>query len=253
MIDVEALAYTVDDAARSARAIAQFGDALTEADAYAVQAASIARRIARGERRIGMKMGFTSRGKMVQMGVQDMIWGRLTDRMLIEEGAAISLDRYVHPRVEPELAFLLGKPLSGVVTHFEVRAAIAGIAPAMEVIDSRFQNFKFSLSDVIADNASSAGVVIGSWSVPDLDVANLGMLMSFDGQPVQIGSSAAILGHPLRALVAAARLAGAAGESLNPGDIVLAGAATPAEALRPGIHVRLEVEALGTAEFSVRA
>lgn len=105
----ETLAQRVDDAAHGARAIAQFGEAeqLTVPDAYAIQAASIARRLARGERRTGVKMGFTSRAKMLQMGVHDVIWGRLTDAMALEEGVAVPLSRYVHPRVEPELAFLL--------------------------------------------------------------------------------------------------------------------------------------------------
>ena len=251
MADIETLARIVDEAARTAQAIPQFGDSFDQEGAYRIQSASIARRLSRGERRIGMKMGFTSRAKMIQMGVHDMIWGRLTDGMLIEEGGTIDLARFVHPRVEPELAFLIGKKLAGKVSAFEAQAAIAAVAPAMEIIDSRYRDFKFSLPDVIADNASSSGLVIGAWKRQGVDFANLGMVMSFDGQPVQIGSSAAILGHPLRALVNAARLAAAHGEALEPGDIVLAGAATGAEALRPDLHVRLDVQYLGGAEFSV--
>ncbi|KXU29433.1 4-oxalocrotonate decarboxylase [Sphingobium sp. 22B] len=252
MTDIAASAERIDEAARTATAVAQFEEGFSEADAYRIQAASIERRLSRGERRIGMKMGFTSRAKMVQMGVHDMIWGRLTDAMLVEEGGSLDLSRYVHPRVEPEIAFLIGKPLAGTVSLLEAQAAIAGIAPAMEIIDSRYENFKFSLGDVIADNASSSGLVVGPWNAPDSSIENLGMIMSFDGVPVQIGSSAAILGHPLRALVAAARLVAQGGESLSPGDIVLAGAATSAEALKPGVQVRLEVQRLGSIEFGVR-
>lgn len=250
MADIAEFASTVDEAARSACAVAQFGDTLSVEDAYSVQAASIERRLGRGERRIGMKMGFTSRAKMLQMGVHDVIWGRLTDAMLEEEGGLVDLSRFVHPRVEPEIAFLLGGSLAGVVTPLQAQAAIAGVAPAMEIIDSRYENFKFSLADVVADNASSSGLVVGNWRTPQQAIDNLGMVMSFDGRPVQIGSSAAILGHPIRALVAAARLVAGAGETLSPGDIVLAGAATSAEALRAGVHVRLEVQNLGSAEFS---
>ncbi|KXU30480.1 4-oxalocrotonate decarboxylase [Sphingobium sp. 22B] len=253
MTDIEHYAATVDEAARTATAIPQFGPDLKEADAYAVQAASIARRIGRGERRIGMKLGFTSRAKMVQMGVSDLIWGRLTDRMLVEEGAPLDLSRFIHPRVEPEIAFLIRKPLSGVVSMLQAQDAIEAVAPAMEIIDSRYRDFKFSLGDVVADNASSSGLVVGPWRRAGQDIANLGMVMQFDGLPVQIGSSAAILGHPLRALVSAARLAADAGEQLSPGDIVLAGSATNAEPLRPGLHVRLDVQALGAAEFMVAA
>lgn len=251
MVDIAVSAQILDDAARSARAVAQFGDALSVEDAYAIQAASIARRLGRGERRIGMKMGFTSRAKMVQMGVHDMIWGRLTDAMIEEEGGIVDIGRFVHPRVEPEIAFLIGEPLAGVVTPLQARRALAGVAPAMEIIDSRYENFKFSLADVVADNASSSGLVVGNWQSPGQAIENLGMVMSFDGHPMQIGSSAAILGHPIRSLVAAARLVAEAGETLSPGDIVLAGAATSAEALRPGVHVRLETQNLGSAEFTV--
>jgi 2-oxo-3-hexenedioate decarboxylase len=105
------------------------------------------------------------------------------------------------------------------------------------------------LADVIADNASSSGLVVGAWQPPGQTIANLGMVMSFDGEPVQIGSSAAILGNPIRSLVAAARLVAQAGEVLSPGDIVLAGAATSAEALCPGVYVRAEVQSLGSVEF----
>jgi 2-oxo-3-hexenedioate decarboxylase len=253
MVDVLAIARKLDEAARSRTAITQFGASLSEDQAYAVQAASIQHRLSRGERRIGMKMGLTSRAKMEQMGVHDMIWGRLTDKMLVEEGGAIELRNYVHARVEPEIAFLIGTRLEGVVTLPQAQAAIAAVAPAMEIIDSRYENFKFTLTDVVADNASSSGLVIGPWLSRDTDISNLGMLMSINGETVQIGSSAAILGHPLRSLVAAARLVASAGESLQPGDIVLAGAATSAETLQAGSHVRIEVQRLGSAEFSVTA
>lgn len=246
------LAQRVDDAARHARAIAQFGEAerLTTSDAYAIQASSVARRLERGERRSGVKMGFTSRAKMVQMGVHDVIWGRLTDGMALEEGNAVSLSRYVHPRVEPELAFLLARPLPSRVSLVEALDCVAAVAPALEVIDSRYENFRFSLTDVIADNASSSGYLIGAWADPLRDFSNLGLVLSIDGQPRQIGSTAGILGHPLRSLVAAARLAAEAGEPLQAGWIVMAGGATAAEKLEPAKHVRCEMQGLGSVEFT---
>lgn len=253
--DIAALARTVDTAARDARAIPQLTAATPFSldDAYAIQRASIGLRVARGERRVGMKMGFTSRAKAVQMGVHDLIWGRLTDAMIIEDGGRLAFSRYVHPRVEPEIAFLLKTPLEGCVTPAQALSAVEAIAPAMEIIDSRFENFKFSLVDVVADNSSSSGFVIGPWHRPDIDFSNLGMVLSFDGRPVQIGSSAAILGHPLRSLVAAARMATAGGERLEAGWIVMAGGATAAEALRPGLHVEAEVQHLGRVAFTIDA
>lgn len=253
MTDLAMLAELVDTAALTARAIDQLSirHTLTLEQAYVVQKASIARRLARGQRRTGMKMGFTSRAKMLQMGISEMIWGRLTDGMHVEEGGSIRMAPYVHPRVEPEIAFVLGRDLPRVTSPAEALAAVAGVAPALEIIDSRYQAFKFSLTDVVADNASSSGYVLGPWSPPTIDVGNLGMLLELDQRPVEIGSSAGILGHPLRSLAAAARFAAAAGEPLRAGDVVMAGGATAAVALRPGVHVRVVVEALGQAEFRV--
>jgi 2-oxo-3-hexenedioate decarboxylase len=253
MVDIAKLAKTVDDAAFKARAIAQLSEKskYTLDEAYDIQSASIQRRLNRGEKRNGMKMGFTSRAKMIQMGLNDMIWGRLTDGMMVEDGDTISLKNYVHPRVEPEIAFLLKRPLPYPCTAAEAIAAVDGVAPAMEIIDSRYKNFKFSLEDVVADNASSSSFVVGPWHKPDTDLENLGMVMEFNGRPVQIGSSAAILGQPVRSLVSAARLTAEAGEGLEAGWIVMAGGATAAEALRPGIHVRNTVQGLGSVAFSV--
>lgn len=249
------LARTLDAAAVGANGIAQISDSvgISLAEAYEVQRQAIALRIRRGERRIGLKMGFTSRAKMVQMGLADLIWGRLTDGMVVEEGGAIDLRRYVHPRVEPEVAFLMKKRLSGTVTPAQAQAAIDGVAVAMEIIDSRYENFKFSLSDVVADNCSSSGLVLGPWHAPDLDVSNLGLILSFNGTARQVGSTAGILGHPLRSLVAAARMAAAGGEALEPGDIVMAGGITAAEALLPDTWVETEMQHLGRVAFRVAA
>ena len=251
--DINKLAKTVDDAARNAKAIKQLSEStpITVEEGYAIQSAAFSRRLARGETQIGMKMGFTSRAKMIQMGLSDMVWGRLSNQMLIEDGDEIDLKNYVHPRIEPELAFLLKRPLEGPVTAAQAMAAVEAVAPAMELIDSRYRNFKFSLADVVADNSSSSGFVLGAWQGPPKDLTNLGMVLEFNGRPVQIGSSAAILGHPLRSLAAASRLSSEAGEPLQAGWIVMAGGATAAEALRPGVHVRNMVQDLGFVGISV--
>ncbi len=189
---------------------------------------------------------------MVQVGVSEMNWGRLTKAMLVEDGGALIRSKYVHPRAEPEIAFLLKRPLQGTVSVLEANTAIDGIAAAIEVIDSRYRDFKFSLTDVVADNSSSSAVTFGPWHRPDVDISNLGMILSVDGKPCEIGSSAAILGHPLRALVAAARLLALRGERLEAGDILLAGAATAAQPLSAASHIRVETETLGGCAFSVQ-
>ncbi|HEU0202008.1 MAG TPA: fumarylacetoacetate hydrolase family protein [Burkholderiaceae bacterium] len=250
---IHELAAVLDDAAHGARAVAQIDPEgrLPLADAYAIQRASIERRVSRGEQRVGVKMGFTSRAKMVQMGVNDVIWGRLSSAMQIEEGTSTPFARYVHPRVEPELTFVLKKPLAGRVTAAEALACVEAVAPALEVIDSRYRDFKFTLPEVIADNASSSGFVVGPWCDPHEDFSNLGLTLSIDGRVVQVGSTAAILGHPLRSLVAAARLSAAAGEPLQAGWVVMAGGATPAESIKPGQYVAIDMERLGAAGFHV--
>ena len=247
-VTLDAIARRLDDAALTARATHQIthdDPGFSLADAYAVQARLIDLRAARGERLVGVKMGFTSRAKALQMGVDDVIWGRLTDAMGVLNGDELDLSRFVHPRIEPELAFRLGRRLFGPVGREEAAAAIEAVAPALEIIDSRYADFKFALADVVADNSSSSAFVLGAWRAPLADLSDIAMTLAFDGIAMQTGSTAAILDDPLNALCAAARLAGEAGLALEPGWIVLAGAATPAEALKPGIHVTLDAGPLG--------
>ncbi|HPF25518.1 MAG TPA: fumarylacetoacetate hydrolase family protein [Steroidobacteraceae bacterium] len=255
MTNLISVAQRLDEAARTRHAIPQIsaGQSLSVADSYAVQRMLLERHFERGERLAGIKLGFTSRAKMQQMGVDDLIWGRLTDAMIVEEGGELDLTRFIHPRAEPEVAFLLGERLTGSVTAAQAFAAVAAVAPAIEIIDSRYADFRFNLADVIADNCSSAAFVVGSWQQRVCDVGNLGVLLELDGEGVQYASTAAVLGHPVRALVAAARLVATAGLALEPGSIVLTGAITAAEALRPGMHVRATMEQLGTVALRTSA
>ena len=250
-MDIAAIAQRLDTAMRDARAVPQLAEQLSLDQAFAVQPASLARRYARGERRAGNKMGFTSLAKMEQMGISDVIWGRLTDAMQVADGGTVAFERFVHPRIEPEIAFLLAADLPAEISEAEAHAALAGVAPALELIDSRYENFRFSLSDVVADNSSSSAFVVGAWQAPFTDLADLSFTMSIDGEPKQIGSSAAILGDPIRSLVRAARLAAAAGEPLKAGDIVMAGGATAAEALTPGNRATLDVDRLGGVSVTI--
>jgi len=252
--DPAELARVVDEAARTGTAIPQLSTTRGEMSidaAYAVQALSIGRRLARGEELVGIKMGFTSRAKMVQMGLSDMIWGRLTSGMQLPDGGSLSFQRYVHPRFEPEVAFVMKERLAGPVSPAQALAKVEAVCVAMEIIDSRYENFKFSLSDVIADNSSSSGFVLGPWRSPDVDLSNLGMICEIDGRPVQIGSSAAILGHPVRSLAAASRIVAEHGMALEPGWVVMAGGATAATYIKPGQHLRVVAEDLGAVGLHV--
>jgi 2-oxo-3-hexenedioate decarboxylase len=224
-------AKTLDEAALRATAIPQLR--LSDVDeGYEVQADLISRRVNRGEVLVGFKMGLTSRAKMAQVGVDDVIMGRLTDGMRIADGDSISIEDYIHPRVEPEIAFLIRE------------GVIQAVAPALEVIDSRYANFEFTLPDVVADNASGASFAVGAWQPVPPGVENLGVLMEIDGEVSQVGSTAAILGDPRRTLIAAQRLSARYGLALS--GILLAGSATAAVPLIRGSHVRAIVEGLGS-------
>ncbi|MEV0001751.1 fumarylacetoacetate hydrolase family protein [Micromonospora sp. NPDC050980] len=241
MTAVDQLAARLDAAATGRVAVGQFGaDAgLDVPTAYRVQEAVVAHRLARGERLVGLKLGLTSRAKMAQMGVDEVIWGRLTDAMRVPDGGTLRLADHLHPKAEPEVAFLVEG------------GAVAAVAPAIEVIDSRYVDFRFTLPEVVADNTSASRFVLGAWQPVPTGIDNLGVLLEVDGRAVQIGSTAAILGDPRRALPEAVRLAGVGGVELVDGSVLLAGAATAAVALRPGTHVRVTVEKLGTASLRV--
>ncbi|NRQ35715.1 4-oxalocrotonate decarboxylase [Nonomuraea sp. NN258] len=243
------LAAALDEAFRTATPIPQpeYGF-----DPYETQRELIDLRLARGERLTGVKLGFTSEGKRRQMGVHDLILGRLTDAMCIGEGASADVSGFIHPRVEPEVVYLVGRRIESMADAF-APGAVAAVAPGIELIDSRYQDFRFSLDSVIADNTSAAAYVIGPWRAYDPAEWNLGVLFEIDGRPVQVGSTGAILGDPRRAIAEAARLAQATGQVIEPGAILLAGAATPAEPLRPGAHVRVEIQRLGSASFTAAA
>ncbi|MFG3300949.1 2-keto-4-pentenoate hydratase [Micromonospora chersina] len=253
--DIAGIAEKLGAAADTATAIPQLA-AETGLDvdaAYAVQAALLKRRLDRGERLVGLKMGLTSKAKMAQVGVDEVIWGRLTDVMRVPDGGTVDVADFIHPRVEPEVAFLLDRlPEPGEPVGAFTRA-VRAVAPAIELIDSRYADFTFSLPDVVADNTSAAAFVVGPWSPVPEGLDNLGVLLEIDGRVAQVGSTAAILGDPRRALDEGIRLAGRHGVRLRKGWVFLAGAATAAVPLRPGAHVRAVVEKLGTASLKASA
>ncbi|WUI04194.1 4-oxalocrotonate decarboxylase [Spirillospora sp. NBC_00431] len=235
-------AERLDTAQYTVTAVGQLPGGLTPADAYAIQDAVIARRLARGERPAGLKLGFTSKAKMAQMGVSEVIVGRLTDAMRVPDGGEVPLDRFIHPRVEPEVAYRIARD----VTPDDDELPVDAVAPALEIIDSRYRDFRFSLPDVIADNASSAGFVIGAWQPLGADLGGRAVRLTVDGADAETGSTDAILGHPDRALPELLRIARRQGMPLRAGDVVLAGGATAAAPFPPAL-VEAHVAGLGTA------
>ena len=246
------LAETLDKASLYAEPTAQISETqkINLDEAYAIQSISLAKRYIRGEKLVGIKLGFTSKAKMEQMGVHDMIWGRLTDRMEYMKDEELDLSTFIHPRAEPEIAFRLSNDVDVILTKENVFDYIDGVAVAIEIIDSRYENFKFSLEDVVADNCSSSGFILGEWKEPQ-GVINLEMSLSLDDEIVQTGNSNAILGDPMESLYAASRLALENGENLLKGYVVLAGAATPAMYIKSGQRISASAEGLGNVVLKV--
>ena len=257
--DIAQLAARLDEAVRSGVAIAQLTSEQTLEldDAYAVQRAGITLRQRSGEQVVGAKLGFTSKAKAEQMGVSDVIIGVLTSGMALDDGGVLDLTRSVHPRVEPEIAFLLGRSVDPTDPADEVLAAVTHVAPAMEIIDSRYRDFRFSLADVVADNTSASAFVVGTWLPLDdvrdrLDLMSLAVELAIDGEVMATGSTAAILDDPLQALPAAGRMAARYGHELLAGTVVLAGAATAAIPLTAGVRAKATVAGLGAVSITTK-
>lgn len=250
------LAARLDEARRRGQAIPQLtaAEPLDLDDAYAVQRAGVTLRTDAGERVAGVKLGFTSTAKARQMGVDDVIIGVLTDAMEIADGGVIDLSRGVHPRIEPEVAFRLDREIDPRDPGADIRGAVDAVAPALEVIDSRYRDFTFSLVDVVADNTSASAFVVGPWTPvapeTDLVLAERPVELTVDGEAEASGSTTAILGDPWHALPAVARMAARYGQALPAGTVLLAGAATAAVALRPGTTVTAGVSGLGDVSLS---
>lgn len=248
---IVATAQKLDRAATAAAPIEQLSlsTPFTVDTAYAIQAAAIEARYRRGEQLVGIKMGFTSRAKMEQMGVHDMIWGRLTDQMELAPGGILPMSQFIHPRAEPEICFQVEEPIDWELDLDEARQLVSGVAVAIEIIDSRYKDFKFSLEDVIADNCSSSAFVIGEWYEPEHNLFDRPMSLIINGQTVQSGSSKAILGNPWESVVNAGRLATQYGQVIPAGAYILAGAATPAVFLEPNQEVVATLEGFGSVSF----
>ncbi|MDI2099033.1 2-keto-4-pentenoate hydratase [Ruicaihuangia caeni] len=249
---IDEIAAQIDAAQRTGEPIEQFGEALSLDAAYQVQARLLRLRQQRGEQLTGAKLGFTSEAKMAQMGVDEIIVGFLTDEMHLRSGESLQLTGFVHPRVEPEVAFRLSRDVAPGTTARELVASVDAIAPALEVIDSRYRDFRFSLSDVVADNTSAACYVLGDWKRFRRDIDGLAVSLFADGRIVETGSTSDILGHPVRALERLAGMLTTARYSLPAGSVVLAGAATAAVAASTASRITALIAELGQVELCIQ-
>ena len=240
---VEALARRLDEAWENREPIPPLSETerlQSVEDAYAVQSSWSELRLGRGERIIGRKIGLTSKGMQEQMGVNEPDYGSLwASRYFPAHGGRVEIpiETFLQPRLEGEVAFLIGKPLAGPsVTPQEVLAATEALAVSVEVVDSRIKDWRIKLADTIADNASYGGFTLGPWSrsLCEADLRTLGMLIHQNGLPVVEGIGAAALGSPPRAVAWLARKLDSFGVSLGPGDFVLSGSLSKAIPVQQG-------------------
>ena len=245
------LAQALEAAALEGRAMPKVTDIepdLALADAYDVQWALRARRLAAGSRITGLKMGLTSPAKMRQMGVEIPIYGFLLDEYRVPADSDIEIAGLVHPRVEAEIAVITRRELHGPdCTLEQALAAIDQVVPALEVIDSRYRDFKFDLPSVVADNASSARYVVGATTRPlgELDLRAIDVVLEKNGESVASGTGAAVLGHPALSLAMLANLFARRGQHVPSGTFVMTGGITEAIAAKPGDRFVARYEHLG--------
>jgi 2-oxo-3-hexenedioate decarboxylase len=245
-------AERLDAAALECRAVTQLSalePGLTLADAYDVQWALLERRLASGARLTGLKMGLTSRAKMKQMGVATPIYGFLLDEYSVPPDFEVATSKLIHPRIEPEIAFVTRSALHGPgCTIASALAAVEFVIPAIEVIDSRYADFKFDLPSVVADNASSARYLVGGCArrVAELDLRTLGVVVEKNGAGVAFGAGAAVLGHPASSLAMLANLLAEREQIIPAGTYVMTGGITEAIGAKAGDHFAARFQALGS-------
>ncbi len=222
---------------------------LTIQDAYKIQLEGIAMKLTQGRKIIGKKIGLTSKGMQKLLGVNEPDYGHLLDNMLILEGEACRREELLLPKVEGELAFILKDKLKGPgITIADVLRATAGVMPAFEIVDSRIRDWKIKLPDTIADNASSARLVLGSRLVPvqDLDLRLIGMVLEKNGEMVSSGAGAEVWGHPAASVAWLTNKLAEFDIALEAGEIILSGAVTAAETAAAGDVFTLSFDGLGS-------
>jgi 2-keto-4-pentenoate hydratase len=228
-------------------------DEIDVVDAYEIQLINIRARVAGGARVIGHKVGLSSAAMQKMMNVDEPDYGHLLDDMEVFEDKPVEAGRFLYPRVEVEVGFILADDLPGEgCTEDDVLAATAAYAPSIELIDTRITDWKIKLCDTIADNASSAGWVLGKERVSpkDIDIRAIPAVLRRNGEVVAEGRSDAVLGNPVTAVAWLARKVDQFGVRLRAGDIVLPGSCTRAIDARPGDEFVADFDGLGSVHLS---
>lgn len=228
---------------------------LDPSDAYSIQLINARTRIGAGGAVRGHKVGLTSRAMQQMLGVDEPDYGHLFGDMFVTEGDSLDVSAFCHPRVEMEVAFVLGDAIAGPgVTVADVLRKTAFVLPAIEVIDSRVRDWRITLADTIADNASSARVVLGGNPTPlaTVDVRMLGGVLRRRGEIVETGVSGAVLGNPATAVAWLANKLAGFDARLEAGHVVMPGACARAVDVEAGDAIRAEFDVLGSVEVAFR-
>ena len=218
-------------------------------DAYAIQDEIRRRKEARGNKTVGLKAGLTSFAKMKQMGVETPVFGFVSDYMSIPDGGEVKTAELIHPKVEAEICIVTKAPLKGPGCHIAaVMAATDFVVPAVEIIDSRYRDFKFDLKSVIADNTSASRFVIGGRmrDLSELDLRTLGVVLEVNGEVMTMAAGAAVLGNPLAAVAMLANHLGARGQEIPAGTFIMTGGVTEAILVKAGDNVTVRFQDLGS-------
>jgi len=249
---IEKLAEHLENAELQAYEVTKITDDypnMTFTDATDVQWEIRRRKMSRGHKIVGMKMGLTSWAKMKQMGVEMPCYGFLADYFSLPDGAEVPFDELIHPKVEAEIAFVTNKELSGKnLTVEEVLAATELVVPAVEIIDSRYKDFKFDLTSVQADNSSSTRFVVGSHAAKpeDFDWSTLGVVMQKNGEIIELGAGAAVLDHPAASVAMLATMLAERDEVIPAGTFIMTGGITAAVLVERGDSIVVRYQGLGT-------
>ena len=251
LTDVEGKARALYEARRTRQPIEPFTDAdpdLGMADGYAVQKQLTALLLAEGDRVAGYKVGLTSRPMQQMIGVDQPDYGPVLASTIYADGDAVSRSGFIAPKLEAEIAFVLGSGLAGPgVSVLDARRAIAGMTAAVEIVDSRFADWRIKLADTVADLASNGAVAISSRIVPlaGLDTRLIGMVLTRNGELVATGAGAAALGDPLAVVAWLANTLGEHGIALEPGHLVMTGSMHAAVPMAAGDVFRADFDRLG--------
>ena len=251
--EAAALLRTAEQTAQAIPPLTDTFPGIDAVDAYEIQLRNIARRLDAGAQVYGHKVGLSSKAMQQMMGVDEPDYGHLLDDMVCHQDVPVTASRYLIPRVEVEVGFVLGDDLPGAgCTVDDVLAATDYVVPAIELIDSRIADWKIKLADTIADNASSAGLVLGSERrKPDeLDITAIDARLHRNGEQVAAGRSDAVLGNPAIAVAWLAQKVAGFGVRLRAGHVVLPGSCTRAYDVSAGDTVVADFTGLGSVSLS---